>query len=135
MRTLVIGFIGVTLGLVLAPPTWAQAPAANAPPSAATPSPPMAGKTPSGPTGHTYKAHSHRGYGARGRLAQRPRACASPGNRPRSGAEYAGRQQSDERHGGTVLPEISGRLHTGKRKGAATAAPNSSHAVPRAGSG
>ena len=62
MRSLVIGFIGVTLALTLAPPTWAQAPATNAPPSAATPSPPMAGKTTSGPTGHSYKAHSHRGY-------------------------------------------------------------------------
>jgi hypothetical protein len=65
MRTLVIGFIGVSLALALVPPTWAQAPATNAPPSAGAPSPPTAaGKTTSGPTGHSYKAHSHRGYGA-----------------------------------------------------------------------
>lgn len=63
MRTPVFGFIGVTLALALAPPTWAQAPATNAPPSAAAPSPPMAGKTNSGQTRPSYRAH-HKSYGA-----------------------------------------------------------------------
>jgi hypothetical protein len=94
MRTLVIGFIGVTLALALAPPTWAQAPATNAPPSAAAPSPPMAGKTTSGPARHSYRAHSHRGSEADMLNAQElarlqgstaPAPIAPGGNNPTSG--------------------------------------------------
>ena len=96
MKTLVIGFIGVTLTLALAPPTWAQAPATNAPPSAAAPSPPVAGKTSSGPTRHSYRAHSHRGYSEADTLnaqelarlqgrAPAPAPITPGGNNPTSG--------------------------------------------------
>ena len=98
MRTLVIGFIGVTLALALAPPTWAQAPATTAQPSAAAPSPPMAGKTTSGLIRHSYKVHSHRGYSEADMLnaqelarlqgtapARAPAPIAPGGNNPTSG--------------------------------------------------